>query len=324
MKKFLVENDSSIMYNFIEKYKVNDQVKNHKDLSIFIPQNDAIISLLNSSLNPGEYELDKFLRLKKVHNILLNHFGHINDDYFNSLNNFSFNFDGNTIDNIPITNFLHIDNINVYIISGVLVDKSQINSQPHKNILFGKELTNCGYSDWSRIIEEPESCISLSRELKLKITEILATQRNLIYYYSHPGDAVKNVGRQEYNYLTPEFKSLSYEGKIEAIKNYGLREPGGINFREWPLQQWGKNIIRYSKLTNKHLLYVQADLWYCAYPLMFAEAMCSSLFSGHKHYPGSGFHFFGPNIDLFCVGSIEAQIRSNNFLHLFRHTLKFS
>lgn len=171
---------------------------------------------------------------------------------------------------------------------------------------------DCGIQDWSRMVLN-NGCYRLSNSLKETIQAIVENHKNLIYYRSHLGDAVKNTDNMRYDYLTAEFKALSYDQKILALKEYGLRNIDGIGYRQWPLQQWGKNIIRYANLTNKHILYVQTDLAYCSYPSMFAEAMCSSgFFDGHKYYAGSGWHFFGPLMDLLCVGEwgIEEEIRN--------------
>lgn len=183
---------------------------------------------------------------------------------------------------------------------------------------------SCGFSEWNKVFEQPETCKRMSRPMHQAILRILdkvsvnsnRDGNDLIYYHSHIGDAVKNLGSGEnYDYLTPEFKALSYDDKITTLKEYGLREPGGINYRQWPLQQWGKNTMRYATLTNSHLLYVQSDFWYCAYPSMFAEAMCSSgLFTGYNHYPGSGFHFYGDKMDLFCVGSADIELEVRNLI----------
>ena len=172
-------------------------------------------------------------------------------------------------------------------------------------------VSDCGIHDWSQVVSKGE-CNVLTPEMREVILAIFRKHKDLVYYHSHKGDAVKNTRAARYDYLTPEFKALSYDDKIEALKRHGLRSIDGINFKQWPLQQWGKNIMRYAKLTKKHLFYVQSDLNYCSYPSMFAEAMCSSgMFTGHKYYPRSGWHFFGPQMDLFCTGnwSIEEEVR---------------
>ncbi len=185
-------------------------------------------------------------------------------------------------------------------------------------------ISSCGFREWNRVFEQPETCKRMSRPMHqaiLRILDKVSVNSNrdgddLIYYHSHIGDAVKNLGSGEnYDYLTPEFKALGYDDKITVLKEHGLREPDGINFKQWLLQQWGKNTMRYAKITNSHLMYIQSDFWYCAYPSMFAEAMCSSgLFTGYNHYPGSGFHFYGDKMDLFCVGSADIELEVRNLI----------
>lgn len=161
--------------------------------------------------------------------------------------------------------------------------------------------------DWSRKVTDG-NCKRLSNEMRTVILQILK-RPDLLYFASIFGDAVKNTNALHYDHLTPEFKALSYDDKVLAIKQHGLRNSDGIGFRQWPLQQWGKNAIRYAKLTNRHLLYIQSDWNYCAYPSMFAEAMAScGMFTGYKYYPGSGWHFPGEFMDLFCVGDWDIQI----------------
>jgi len=207
------------------------------------------------------------------------------------------------------------NNITTVMIEGLLSDDHSLllKSQISRSIF-------CDSMDWLTIREKIQTCNILSNDLKNKINNILKnTSKDIVYYISNPGDAVKNsfTPINNDNKLTIEFKRMDYDDKADYLYNAGLRSRDDNNYRQWPLQQWGKNVMKYSKLTDKHLIYVQADYWYCAYPSTFAEALCYNLFSGYKHYPGSGFHFFGDNIDLFCVGNSSIEYKITNIIKTF-------
>jgi len=198
-------------------------------------------------------------------------------------------------------------------------EREQTNQQENKKQK-NEEITNCGYTDWNKIVENPNNCRTLSKYMREALVSSLLNainnKQDIIFYRSHLGDSVKNDPNfaEKPSFLTDEFKALSYDGKVNFLLGRDLTnyKDNIIIYKQWPLQQWGKNVMKYSQLTNKHLIYVQSDLWHCAWPSTFAEAMCNNLFIGYDHYPGSGFHFYGRNIDLFCVGdySIVDEIKN--------------
>jgi hypothetical protein len=220
-----------------------------------------------------------------------------------TINGRSLLVDGNSVATYGIVSAKKVGDVVIYFVSTVILSAEKVQQPPA--VKPGIEI------DWSRKVTDG-NCKRLSNEMRAVILQILK-RPDLIYFLSTLGDAVKNTNALRYDHLTPEFKALSYDDKVLAIKNHGLRNSDGIAFRQWPLQQWGKNAMRYAKLTNKHLLYIQSDWNYCAYPSMFAEAIAScGMFTGYKYYPGSGWHFSGEFMDLFCVGdwSIASEIKS--------------
>lgn len=288
-----------------------------------ISRHPKITNLLNSEqikfiLAPSDAAIETFLKQHRKspesltntpagQAILENHVSSIfntDDPTLAAINGIPIAVDKLSISSYHVYHKMRVGDVRIMFIGVVIVNSQQLSDfnlmTPIKDPL-----------DWSHKMTLGK-CNRLSVYMRLAINQIL-TRQDLIYYASHPGDSVKNTGLERYDHLTPEFKALSYDEKIRALKQHGLRESGGIGFKQWPLQQWGKNAMRYAKLANKHLLYIQSDLWYCAYPSMFAEAMYSSgILTSHKYYPGSGFHFFGPSMDLFCVGdwNIELEIRA--------------
>jgi hypothetical protein len=293
LEGFLGNNDATLIISLLQRLKITANAK------VYLPD-DVAIRFLSDHLN---ISLNTILASGKFIQML---------QYGVNPQGFLFGTDEEheTIDGLAVLATMKIRGITYNIIDGILGKGNDLRELAD---FHARQVNVCGFTEWNRIMEAPESCNRLSSDMKRTVEDIVRDNANLIYYYSHPGDAVKNAGDNRiYDYLTPEFKALSYGEKIDVLKRHGLRNFRGINFKEWPLQQWGKNLMRYAVLANKHILYVQADSWYCAYPSMFAEAMCSSeMFTGHKHYPGSGFHFYGPLIDLFCVGdySIEREIK---------------
>ncbi len=218
-----------------------------------------------------------------------------------TINGRSLLVDRNSVAKYGIVSAKKVGDVVIYFVSVVILSAEKVQAPPATAINI----------DWSHKVTEGD-CKRLSNEMRAVILQILK-RPDLIYFLSTLGDAVKNTNALRYDHLTPEFKALSYDEKVIAIKQHGLRNADGIGFRQWPLQQWGKNTMRYAKLTNKHLLYIQSDWNYCAYPSMFAEAMAScGMFTGYKYYPGSGWHFSGEFMDLFCVGdwAIASEIKS--------------
>lgn len=124
------------------------------------------------------------------------------------------------------------------------------------------------------------------------VKKSLDAGRNVIIVQSM-GDAVKHVVGgamvQDYQFLTPQFKSLTYHEKVQAILTDNEQ---ALNYGMWAWQQWPHNAIRYTiqsgadagippedpglSTFNTTLIIVQADWNYQYYPSALAEALSQS------------------------------------------------
>lgn len=142
-----------------------------------------------------------------------------------------------------------------------------------------------------------------SLELVAILRQILSKRQKLLVVV-HYGDAVKNFANntEQYNVLDVNFKFRDYENKASFLRNTNNDDVRKVDLKLWSRQQWIYNTLRYASLHQYHVLYIQADLTYCRYPSMFAEAMMGDLYTRVIPIRNMGWHLTGENQDLFCIG----------------------
>lgn len=164
----------------------------------------------------------------------------------------------------------------------------------------------------------------LTFELRGKFLSLLSRlekeNKDVLLLISY-GDSIKNnyIGGDNFSNphstlfkLAKNFKSMGYEEKAEYIRNKQGIDEGDVDRGKWSRQQWPYNTIRYARDNNYHLIYIQADLAYCAWPSVYAEAMCGDLYNKSEYLENSAFHFSGENNDLFCVGEYKVAYGLKN------------
>lgn len=145
-------------------------------------------------------------------------------------------------------------------------------------------------------------------------------------------DAIKNYGlsptkdlsviqreaRKLYNILPEYWKMYSYEEKANSIRQLQMLRNNDteLNKKAWSLQQWPHNLIRYCRLNDIKLIYIQADHTYCKFPSVFAEAMANTLYTHYRVLDGYNHCFKGNNNTLYCVGDSNVALNILQFIEL--------
>lgn len=191
--------------------------------------------------------------------------------------------------------------------------------------------------DWVKINPMWEICTktkTVGREtlksIKDEITEARRKNQQIIFLFSCY-DAVKNSGlsttknlsilqeeaRKLYNILPGSWKKYSYEQKADSIRKFQLlKSEPTLNTKQWSLQQWPHNLIRYCKINEIKLIYVQADHTYCKFPSVFAEAMADTLYTHYRSLDYYNHCFKGKNNTLYCLGDVGVAKEIANFLEM--------
>ena len=173
-------------------------------------------------------------------------------------------------------------------------------------------------SYWKHCIKDRAASQDLLRSINDEIKEAIYNKQEVIVLFS-TYDAVKNEGfdparnlstnqeeiRRLYKIFPEYWKRYSYEEKAESIRELQMLDDRPVlNVKEWSLQQWPHNLIRYCMMNNIKLIYIQADHTYCKFPSAFAEAMANTLYTHYQILHNYNYCFKGPNNTLYCVGDV--------------------